>query len=93
MKIFSILAALLTAAAGHVLAQPVLHMFTWADYINPDLVAKFEEVHGCKIVIDTFDSAENMYAKLKAGAVGYDVVVPTSYMQKVMQAEFVAPIR
>lgn len=86
MKLLPFLAALFTTASS-ALAQPVLSMFTWADYINPDLVTKFEEANGCKVVIDTFDSAENMYAKLKAGADGYDVVVPTSYMQKVMQAE------
>lgn len=86
MKLLPLLVALLATAVS-ASAQTVLNMFTWADYINPDLVTKFEEAHKCKIVIDTFDSAENMYAKLKAGADGYDVVVPTSYMQKVMQAE------
>ena len=85
MKLLPLLVALLATAVS-ASAQTVLNMFTWADYINPDLVTKFEEAHKCKIVIDTFDSAENMYAKLKAGADGYDVVVPTSYMQKVMQA-------
>ena len=86
MKLLPLLAALFSSAAA-ALAQPTLHMFTWADYINPELVTKFEQAHGCKVVIDTFDSAENMYAKLKAGADGYDIAVPTSYMQKVMQAE------
>ena len=86
MKLLPLLAALFSSAAT-ALAQPTLHMFTWADYINPELVTKFEQAHGCKVVIDTFDSAENMYAKLKAGADGYDIAVPTSYMQKVMQAE------
>ena len=85
MKLLPLLAALFATASAP--AQTVLNMFTWADYINPDLVTRFEEANNCKVVIDTFDSAENMYAKLKAGADGYDVVVPTSYMQKVMQAE------
>lgn len=86
MKLLPFLAALLASATA-ALAQPTLHLFTWADYLNPDLVTKFEEANGCKVVIDTFDSAENMYAKLKAGASGYDLVFPTTYMQKVMQAE------
>ena len=64
-----------------------LHLYTWADYISPDVVKKFEKQHGCEVVIDTFDSNEAMYAKVKAGATGYDVVFPTTYMIQVMQAE------
>jgi spermidine/putrescine transport system substrate-binding protein len=65
-------------------AADTLHVYTWADYVNPDLVKRFEKEHGCKVVIDTFDSNETMFAKLKAGATGYDLIFPTSYMVKVM---------
>lgn len=64
-----------------------LHLYTWADYISPDVVRKFEKQHACKVVIDTFDSNESMFAKFKAGATGYDLVVPTAYMIQVMQAQ------
>jgi spermidine/putrescine transport system substrate-binding protein len=50
------------------------------------VVKKFEKQHGCEVVIDTFDSNESMYAKLKAGATGYDLVFPTAYMIQVMHA-------
>ena len=86
MKLLPLFTALLCSVSS-AFAAPTLHLFTWADYINPDLVTKFEEANDCKVVIDTFDSAESMYAKLKAGADGYDLIFPTSYMQKVMQAE------
>lgn len=65
-------------------APRVLHVYTWADYIKPELVQRFEEEHRCKVVIDTFDSNESMYAKLKAGASGYDIVTPSSYMVALM---------
>lgn len=78
---FLILALAATAAAE------TLHLYTWADYISPDVVKKFEKQHGCEVVIDTFDSNESMYAKLKAGATGYDLVFPTAYMIQVMHAE------
>lgn len=68
-------------------AQTKLHVYTWADYLNPDVVKAFEKANGCKVVIDTFDSNEAMYAKLKAGAAGYDVVFPSSYIIKTMAAE------
>ncbi|WP_395718748.1 spermidine/putrescine ABC transporter substrate-binding protein [Prosthecobacter sp.] len=64
-----------------------LHIYTWADYVSPEVVEKFEKQHGCKVVVDTFDSNESMYAKLKAGATGYDLVFPTAYMIQVMNAQ------
>ena len=79
--------ALAVLLVSQVFAADTLHIYTWADYINPDLVKRFEKENGCKVVIDTFDSNESMYAKLKAGAKGYDVVFPTSYMVKVMNEQ------
>ncbi len=81
MKLF-VLIALLTVAP--IFAADTLHVYTWADYVNPDLVKRFEKEHACNVVIDTFDSNETMFAKLKAGATGYDLIFPTSYMVKVM---------
>ena len=56
-----------------------LHVYTWSDYIAPDVLASFERALGVKVVVDTFDSNEAMYAKLKAGGTGYDVLMPSSY--------------
>lgn len=78
---------LLLLAALPLGAAETLHIFTWADYVSPEVVAKFEKQHACRVVIDTFDSNESMYAKLKAGATGYDVLFPTSYMIQVMTQE------
>ena len=64
-----------------------LYIYTWADYISPEVVKAFEEANDCKIVIDTFDTNEAMYAKLKAGATGYDMMFPSSYMVKLMAKE------
>jgi spermidine/putrescine transport system substrate-binding protein len=88
-----LLAAALAAAAVFCLpacrgtAKPALHVYTWSDYIKPELVARFESENGCRVVIDTFDSNEAMYAKLKAGATGYDVLTPTSYMVSVLEKQ------
>ncbi|MBX7211181.1 MAG: spermidine/putrescine ABC transporter substrate-binding protein [Verrucomicrobiaceae bacterium] len=72
---------------------PVLHLYMWADYIKPSLVQRFEQENRCRIVIDTFDSNEAMYAKLKAGATGFDIAVPSSYMVKLMkEQDMLAPI-
>jgi spermidine/putrescine transport system substrate-binding protein len=68
-------------------AEPVLHVYTWSDYIKPELVKRFEKENRCRVVFDTFDSNEAMYAKLKAGATGYDVITPSSYMVSLMQSQ------
>ena len=68
-------------------SQTTLRIYTWADYLDPDLAAKFEKEHSCKIQIDTFDSNEAMYAKLSAGATGYDLLMPSSYMVKTLVRE------
>ena len=68
-------------------AAKTLHVYTWADYIKPEVVQRFEQENGCRIVIDTFDSNEAMYAKIKAGAAGYDVITPSSYMVSIMNKE------
>ncbi len=78
------LAAVALLLAGPVLGADTLHVYTWADYVSPDVVKRFEKEQGCKVAIDTFDSNESMFAKLKAGATGYDLIFPTSYMVKVM---------
>ncbi len=64
--------------------KAVLHVYTWADYVKPELVQRFEQENNCQVVIDTFDSNEAMYAKIKAGATGYDLLFPSSYMVKLM---------
>jgi len=68
-------------------ATPVLSLYTWSDYIKPELVKRFEREHGCRVVLDTFESNEAMYAKLKAGASGYDLLTPSSYMVSLMNAQ------
>jgi spermidine/putrescine transport system substrate-binding protein len=68
-------------------ARPVLHVYNWSDYIAEGLIEQFEEQFGCRVVYDTFDSNEALYAKLKAGATGYDVIFPSSYFATIMVAE------
>jgi len=78
------LVAVLIAQTGCGKAKPVLSVYTWSDYIKPELVRRFEREHACRVVLDTFESNEAMYAKLKAGASGYDLLTPSSYMVSLM---------
>lgn len=60
-----------------------LNVYNWGEYIddeNVDVVAEFEHLTGCKVNYTTFESNENMYAKLSGGGVSYDVIIPSDYM-------------
>jgi spermidine/putrescine transport system substrate-binding protein len=81
------LAAMAMAIVACGKAGPVLSVYTWSDYIKPELVRRFEREQGCRVVIDTFESNEAMYAKLRAGATGYDLLTPSSYMVSLMHAQ------
>jgi len=67
--------------------RPALNIYTWADYFKPDLIRRFEKENACRVVIDTFDSNEAMYAKIKAGASGYDLLTPSGYMVSLLRAQ------
>ncbi|NLR74856.1 MULTISPECIES: extracellular solute-binding protein [Leeia] len=64
-----------------------LNLYNWSDYIPLDLLKKFEKDTGIKVNLDVYDSNETLLAKLKAGAKGYDVIVPSDYMVKIMITE------
>ena len=64
-----------------------LHIYTWSDYIATDVIDSFEKALGVKVIVDTFDSNEAMYAKLKAGGTGYDIIMPSSYQIGLMAKE------
>ncbi|HEY9783839.1 MAG TPA: spermidine/putrescine ABC transporter substrate-binding protein [Candidatus Obscuribacterales bacterium] len=57
-----------------------LNVYSWADYLHPDVIPEFEKETGIRVVYDTFASNEALLAKLQAGASDYDIVVPTGYM-------------
>lgn len=63
-----------------------LHLYNWSDYIGADTVPNFEKEFGVKVTYDTYESNEEMVAKLQAGASGYDVIVPSGYIIPVLVA-------
>ena len=63
-----------------------LHLYNWSDYIAEDTVPNFEKEFGVKVTYDTYESNEEMVAKLQAGASGYDIVVPSGYIIPVLVA-------
>lgn len=70
-----------------------LHVYNWSDYIADKTVPDFEKEFGVKVTYDTYESNEEMVAKLQAGATGYDIVVPSGYIVPVMVAtDLIVPV-
>lgn len=64
----------------------VINIYNWGDYIDPDLITKFEKQTGYKVNYETFDSNEAMYTKIQQGGTNYDIAVPSEYMIEKMRA-------
>ena len=61
-----------------------LYYYTWSDYVDPAIMAKFEQTRQVRVVVDTFSSNEELLAKIQTGMTGYDVVVPSDFMAGIM---------
>ena len=55
-----------------------LYVYNWSDYIDPEIIEKFEMDNNCRVVIDPFDDNETMLAKMLAGASGWSWPRPGS---------------
>jgi spermidine/putrescine transport system substrate-binding protein len=82
-----------SAAADLGPIEKELHIYNWSDYIAEHTVPNFEKEFGVKVTYDTYESNEEMVAKLQAGASGYDIIVPSGYIIPVLVAtDLIAPI-
>ena len=82
MGVLIIFAIILWHSCQH--ANKELYVYNWADYMAPNVITQFENRYNCRVILDTFDSNESMYAKLKAGARGYDIIFPSTYKIQLM---------
>lgn len=56
-----------------------LHIYNWGEYTGENIIGDFEEETGAKVVMENFDSNEQMYIKVANGE-PYDILVPSDYM-------------
>jgi len=64
-----------------------LYLFNWTYYTPESVLKLFEQEYGVTVKVDSYASNEEMFAKLKAGATGYDVVFPSQDYVSIMIAE------
>ncbi len=68
-------------------------LFNWSDYMAPRCLKDFESQYGVKVKETFYDGNEALYAKLSAGATGYDVIVPTDmWVQVLSKSGLIMPL-
>ena len=86
-KSFAILGAAIAALSLASCAKKdveTLYLYNWTYYTPEKVVEKFEQEFHCKVKLDSYSTCEEMYSKLRAGAKGYDVVIPSNDFVSIM---------
>ncbi|NLE68756.1 MAG: spermidine/putrescine ABC transporter substrate-binding protein, partial [Clostridiales bacterium] len=93
-KVFVImLAALLALSLGTGLAEGVVNVFNWEDYINEDVIKMFEEETGIKVNYMRFTLNEDMMVQVRTSPGSFDVVFPSDYaIERMIAEDLVQPI-
>ena len=73
------------ALAGCGGGRPRLNVFNWSNYIAPETIPDFEAEFGVRVRYATYESNEEMLARVMTGNSGWDVVFPSNY--------FIGPMR
>jgi len=69
-----------------------LRIYSPGEYIGENVIPAFEEMTGARVVLELFDSNEQMYIKVANGE-SYDILVPSDYMiERLIQEELVQKI-
>ena len=86
MKKMMLSTAAAIAVSGAAMAEEV-RVYNWSDYIDEELLEKFEAETGLELIYDVFDSNEVLETKMLAGSSGYDIVVPSgTFLQRQIAA-------
>jgi spermidine/putrescine transport system substrate-binding protein len=75
------------SAGGSAAGLTSVTVFMYSEYIDPDLVQKFQKETGLKIVLDTYENTEEMMSKVSSAGDQYDVVVVSDHAIPVMAAK------
>lgn len=61
-------------------SSKVLRVVTWSGYFPDSTLADFTKKTGIKVELSYISSNEELLAKIKAGARGFDIIQPSDYM-------------
>ena len=79
---------------GHsVKSDRVVNVCSWGEYIDENLITRFEEETGIRVNYQTAESNEALYSLIKMGGADFDVIVPSDYMiARLIQEDMLAEL-
>ena len=73
--------------------EPKLNFYNWDTYIGETTLEDFKEASGIDVNMSLFATNDELFAKLRAGNPGYDVIVPGSeFVERMIQANLLEPL-
>lgn len=64
--------------------ERIVYLYNWTYYTPEAVVQKFEQEFNCTVKLDSYSTCEEMYSKLRAGAKGYDIAIPSNDFVSIM---------
>ncbi len=78
------------AAGGE---EPKLNFYNWDTYIGETTLADFKKASGVDVNMSLFATNDELFAKLKAGNPGFDVIVPSNeFVSRMTEAKLIQPL-
>ena len=70
-----------------------LNFYNWDTYIGETTLEDFKTASGIEVKLNLFSSNDELFAKLRAGNAGYDVIVPGSELvERMAKADMLMPL-
>jgi spermidine/putrescine transport system substrate-binding protein len=70
-----------------------VNVYNWDTYIGETTLEEFTDATGIAVRYDLYASNDELFAKLRGGNPGYDVIFPTNdYVERMIAAEMLAPL-
>lgn len=72
---------------------PRVNFYNWDTYIGPTTLEDFQEATGVPVNMSLFSTNDELFARLRAGNPGYDVIVPSNeFVTRMSQAQMIQEI-
>jgi len=73
--------------------EPKLNFYNWDTYIGETTLADFKGASGVDVNMTLFASNDELFAKLRAGNPGYDLIVPSNdFVERMAAADMIVPL-
>jgi spermidine/putrescine transport system substrate-binding protein len=79
-----------TASTGE---EATLNFYNWDTYIGETTLDDFKEASGITVNMSLFATNDELFAKLRAGNAGYDVIVPSNdFVERMILSDLLEPL-